>query len=113
VTSTWLDDRDPEPVSVSLPAAPHFAGPYACGCPPTDGASCDVCDGVKAERDALWRLPRALRERLSLAERRLDPSWRALHGVDEGQAAADRNYETVQDEVEAHLARREQQRRAA
>lgn len=79
-TTVWLDSA----------VSSHYAGPgpTACGCNPTYGQSCPGCDGSEAERQDMWRMPRAERVALELRNHRLDPHWRGLHGEDDGRGAA-------------------------
>lgn len=57
-----------------------------CGCVLPN--SCDDCDGTSAERREMWAMPRRDRIALELANRRLDPHWRELHGLDATGGAA-------------------------
>lgn len=64
----------------------HGLSSLRCGC--VLPAACEDCDGTRAERDELWRLPRRDRVAAEVANRRLDPAWRELHGLDESQDGA-------------------------
>ena len=68
----------------------HYAGPGpgVCGCNPTYGQECPACNGEDAERREMWAMPRRDRLALELANRELDPHWRALHGLDAAGGAA-------------------------
>lgn len=104
LSDTWIDFPPP-------PSAVPVTSFQGCGCAlPT---SCRICDGTRAEGDERWRLPRDLRTRLDLANRRLDPAWRALHGPDEGQEAAQAALDAVTAETERVLSRRDAGRRVA
>ncbi len=75
--------------TVYLPALSSLysgPGPGVCGCQLP--ASCDECDGTAQERRDMWRMPRAERRALELANLRLSPHWQALHGTDDTTGSA-------------------------